>query len=63
VRIDRTAERRDDADAGRRLAEARSDQRETLELYLRDRDAAGGGDWRTWNWSRHRAEAALDDVP
>jgi len=39
------------------------DQREMLELYLRDRDAAGGGDWRTWNLSRHRAEVALDDLP
>jgi hypothetical protein len=38
------------------------DQRETLELYLRDRDAVAGGDWRTWSWSRHRAEAALDDL-
>jgi len=39
------------------------DQRETLELHLRDRDGAGGRDWRTWNLSRHWAEAALDDLP
>ena len=39
------------------------DQRETLGLYLRDRGDAGGRDWRTWNWSRHRATAALEGVP
>lgn len=38
------------------------DQRETLELYLRDR-GAGGDDWRTWNWSRRQSDAALDRVP
>jgi hypothetical protein len=39
------------------------DEREALELYLREREAAGGGDWRTWNWSRHRSDAALERVP
>jgi hypothetical protein len=38
------------------------DQRETLELYLRDR-GSGGGDWRTWNWSRRQSDAALERVP
>jgi hypothetical protein len=39
------------------------DQRETLGLYLRDRGDAGGRDWRTWNWSRHRAATALERLP
>ena len=39
-----------------------SDQRETLELYLRDR-GSGADDWRTWNWSRHHSDAALERVP
>ena len=36
-------------------------QREQLEAELasRRRDQ----DWRNWNWSRHRAQQALDDVP
>lgn len=36
--------------------------RAQLELELAER-SGGGGDWRTWNWSRHRAEAAVDDLP
>jgi hypothetical protein len=39
------------------------DQRETLEVYLRDRRAAGDHDWRTWNWSRRQSDAALERVP
>jgi hypothetical protein len=38
------------------------EQRELLELYLRDR-GGGGRDWRTWNWSRHQSDAALERVP
>jgi hypothetical protein len=37
------------------------DQRRALESYLGERDTAGG-DWRTWNWSRHRSDAALERV-
>jgi hypothetical protein len=38
------------------------EQRVALESYLRERDAARGGDWRTWNWSRRQSDAALARV-
>lgn len=38
------------------------DQRKALEIYLSERDAAEGGDWRTWNWSRRQSDAALERV-
>lgn len=37
-----------------------SQQRETLERYLRDRAVSGERDWRTWNWSRRQSDAALE---
>jgi hypothetical protein len=36
-------------------------QRERLETELASRRHSQ--DWRNWNWSRHRAQQALDDLP
>jgi hypothetical protein len=44
------------------LPKLEPDLRAQLELELAARRDSGR-DWRTWNWSRNRAQAALEDLP